>query len=1686
MADTDSLESLEGLHEDLLALSESRLPNIDRLFSELLVRVDEFKKLLDKPRKNDRSREALRNDTLEIDGEKYQVNDEFKQDVVRAADFIDLDEIEATRLCLAAQDDAVELDRSLYAAAIIRFHKRRQFLLESLRLVLKQSHDPEGNEELATLFGEYVRKVLGIGEQMRLENGHAYWQKCLASMGDIERWLQGLADLMLAGNMVGKPAEEMEMIDYQRGSLVRQHESLAAICTHLIKAGYTSIDNFRGLIGTLKTLNKHDVVLVHYVPIITSSISQLVSSERSSSLEDARALHKVVVAGKEGDGWKLRNFHAAVIVWWLVEYSGRYVDPAPLNGVDLDAEAEDRSQLFLDSIRDGAFHFMLSVSQDVRPNKWYDPAKARLLSFVLQDSPSLPPDPTAIAGFFQVIFTEQMQLFVDSFITNMPDTLRKLKVEEDDKRRMIHSRFHPGPVEQELHLERFFLIISYAFAESPDAAQSFWSDTDGNLYGFLQWAAKRQTTPRAAAFCEMLKSLTEGEDCAAAAHRFLQEEGIVASGKLRRTTSLSYQHILSELQFYATSIKEKPTPSPTMRYQRSAQDSDDYLVEPETGLMLECHLRLLTHLCRESSEARSWIFHNPNFPVVDMLLQLATIPTESRLRANVFNVLSSLLVAKTTPVGDSIWTQLDSWITHNSVPHAITSRATNPGSISPEKILFDTVATDYDEATAFMTLLTALVAPYVDESGLHDTLPFPETLGSSYRMPGIDKYVDFALERVFGQLCKKIEDPLQLHILRWHCLNFITVCLSTFNEDLVVFANSSSMHVDSAMQSSSLLAYVQLHPFARVMEWLFNDNVIASLFAAAHQDAAQVNTSSFDSPLLMSLGKSIEVLYQIMRLQNTYLDIERGGHRSKNATQKRRVANTALASFEDAVLNHLEIVVDLGLYCGTGHQDLILCSIHLLEKLTSSRKLVVSPMAGFGQRSDRSKVIGIMEKDNDSDRIAKALTVEMSLDQREFERGPEAPGYLIKEGILDFLNSCLEVIPNRPTVAHLLLGFSCGVSTLDIPEDGLFVAGHSLFHSILRLAVEYPEMIGDSFTPWSSTIKQKCINILMKLWRSPLSSAFVMTELRASEYFHSQMLRQHLADKHTLFAGTNIIDPEFIFNPSAVALEKFLQQRTAFFEYTARELHLVGGLPTARARMQSTLLGLTILPDGEQMANPSVFDMFDFMELEVKGDLNLPELPLLGTLDFKVCRSSDGPKYDLRHVHELISIKSSELRKAGRILSIVEEQQMQADGELVVAYCTSVNRREDIAHARSEVLKAWTQLMMVLLEKGEFDDSTRTSFILQALQVTLPKLEKAYSEDVNPAIDLADLARRLLANVNFKSKSIEEKGRSSDLAKDRLLQLFRVALSGIFCIMSNAVLREICYQICYRYLRGTSNDAGKATTTAALGRSFSATLNASVLNASALVKSAAQPSTLSSQTMRTVKSAGSQLIDVVCDDSYAGQGTCRISALLFLDALVALSAREDERYIIDSLVRLNFIDVLVDSIKLIPTELRNTSAADVPLLLSFIDAYLALLLRISQTKAGAAQVLNAGLFSSIRESQIFSTDPDFGFEIDNPHALRKFFDLMLSVLRVVNSVVVVRGPQNEQCRRQARDFVADNRASVVAVFKRAARKGGPGEQATGADLEELVDAFCLLMAATGFLEYEDQQMQKPGLMASFS
>ena len=59
MTDQESFEGLRGLQRDLIALDESRVRNVDRLWTELEARIKEFRQLLDKPQKKEKSRKEL-------------------------------------------------------------------------------------------------------------------------------------------------------------------------------------------------------------------------------------------------------------------------------------------------------------------------------------------------------------------------------------------------------------------------------------------------------------------------------------------------------------------------------------------------------------------------------------------------------------------------------------------------------------------------------------------------------------------------------------------------------------------------------------------------------------------------------------------------------------------------------------------------------------------------------------------------------------------------------------------------------------------------------------------------------------------------------------------------------------------------------------------------------------------------------------------------------------------------------------------------------------------------------------------------------------------------------------------------------------------------------------------------------------------------------------------------------------------------------------------------------------------------------------------------------------------------------------------------------------------------------------------------------------------------------------------
>jgi nuclear pore complex protein Nup205 len=123
---------------------------------------------------------------------------------------------------------------------------------------------------------------------------------------------------------------------------------------------------------------------------------------------------------------------------------------------------------------------------------------------------------------------------------------------------------------------------------------------------------------------------------------------------------------------------------------------------------------------------------------------------------------------------------------------------------------------------------------------------------------------------------------------------------------------------------------------------------------------------------------------------------------------------------------------------------------------------------------------------------------------------------------------------------------------------------------------------------------------------------------------------------------------------------------------------------------------------------------------------------------------------------------------------------------------------------------------------------------------------------------------------------------------DKLFQLFQICLQAIGKWAGTPELRSVYYAICYRYLTGMADQGALA------------------LN---------RP-----KTINTIQVYGERLINVICDDAYGGEAQCQTAALILLNALVSMGRQENEDHVVETLNRLNFIGIMVDSLRNIMQE----------------------------------------------------------------------------------------------------------------------------------------------------------------------
>jgi len=522
------------------------------------------------------------------------------------------------------------------------------------------------------------------------------------------------------------------------------------------------------------------------------------------------------------------------------------------------------------------------------------------------------------------------------------------------------------------------------------------------------------------------------------------------------------------------------------------------------------------------------------------------------------------------------------------------------------------------------------------------------------------------------------------------------------------------------------------------------------------------------------------------------------------------------------------------------------------------------------------------------------------------------------------------------------------------------------------------------------------------------------------------------------------MDSETLLNPATDAIRDFLRVRQQYFEYAALELRSVidSRAYSVQEKALNIMRGAITLPTGEQQPTLSVFDLFDFLDLETPNAMEVTP-KYLTNVDLSACAKVDAETtvaFDMKLTEQLLVLRKRELLIGGIVKDAGDEQQLDDEIRAILASIKSQNSWRSIQNARVEALEAWTDLISLVVTSGRLDPRELLEFALQSLQFVLPKFERSLSDRIDSA---ALLAKLTLALVPAAVPAAVHAQQNASNAHEKLLSAFRVCLKAITESGTDLALRDVSYRTCCTVF---------------------ASVPLTVINGKS------SPSPHARQMLQLVQAAGDRLVAVATEDAFSGRGSTRVSAILFLDTLVTLfQTTKTTPILLRALAKLNFVPVLIDtSIGGVASSFQGQNE-ELAITLAFFHTAMSLLLRICQTTDGTQLVLNSGFFSAVSDSRLFSTDPDIGLDIDNPAALKQFYRLLSAVLRIITAIVVTRGASNAATLQQARSFLQENRFGMQAVFKRISavqKTSGPPET----EAVEVADEFGRLMLVTGFLE----------------
>ncbi|CAN6608010.1 nucleoporin Nup192p [Trichomonascus vanleenenianus] len=1661
----DFQEVVQSISSSEESTYQASIPGLIHYFNVIF---DDLKNYLQTAKKSDASRQELqKRKTFKLLDEEYSSNETLVTNASTLADELDIDELIAAELLLASSDDETMVLMNYVGRGVLMFYQRRQFILNIILYLLVEP--TRRTNPLTQQLQKFVSK---------LATGSDLFTKTVQAMDSIENMFVELEEKEKRGQILGQTQniEFVKLLRLRRDFLTQEHDKLGQILGALVENGLVGSSGFSKVLERLQKQSVYDTLFIHYLPAVLLYSSHMDVALKQTShpvlFPDAYKIFKQLKTGR--DNWKLPYMRGAIELIFLSSFTALCLhDSAKSASIDVE---QDVISPIKKAIDDGALEMLMCLAADTSAYVQQQPTQPNDFRNVLQSRVPQLKEVGILLDDLLTILVSELELFVESFVTNLADILKEMRLSEEDSYLALQEAEEPVDDVPGVDLERFFILVSYLYVGRPNASIPFWNDTEGNLHGFIVWASQSQVAFASAAFCDMLASLSFGRECADAVFKFLKDGSpSKALVRAKRPLQITWDYIHEAIVFYINHLKPNVNPQPPMmgnaRVMIPVQELGE--LDDDTILILHSYFRLLAEVIRSDPSAREAFFKDSRNWVAT-LFQLLQFHTS--LAGPILNVITSFAQSESRTQLLTLWEALDSWAFNSTI---YGSDGTVMLPTMPAKDRLYHLMKSLSDTFGFIRLVEALLRPCKNDSG-QSSLPYPDDLGNKYRVPGVWPYVDYLIKEVFYSSAASEFSQNDRLALQIPCLKFMEHALELFDPELARLASTVGVNPDVLVDSPSFISYLKVHPCAPTMSYLFSEKIYNILIGIVSTGIDEISDKSPSDPAVQVIVQSLKVINLILDLQSAFIDIVIKELKHSADGGSFVYSTHGLRSFEDALLFNLPMVTQLALYIRSENIELAYDSLQLLERVSVSPQFMAPSGSSHDSRIRRNRLLSALETVDESIRIKEGVVDQLNRDYTQYEETPRSvelglDGIHIKLKLLHFLIANLKNGQKEPSIAHFILGFKIsGDGSLEFDDErGGILSSVSAFDSVLhllRFAVDATDRynIGIAQTQLASA----CSEIVLLLIENQNSCQLVLDYLRENNYFLGRLGQEPTVDAQALWEDRLFSDSAtFLASESSKAMISFFNHRTALLEYLSTELHVSAGNGTLSLvnRYLESLVSLekqqySTGTFGTKSARIlSFLDVLEFQSTDgVKA--NIGAINVFGSqvterfYQIETSSSSgsrmdgDGDEAAVNELAYLLKIKGFEFVAQKKISSLNDADYVNACRDALDSY-VKIRAARRIRNSQLNCLKAWAKLVLVVVNDAKLSAGDRSTFVLEAFQAIIPKLVDYASRDVMFSEQLAYLAVSLFRSYQTDVKLIAQSSVSSskqlvrttgNANYDRTHALFKAALSAIQTPLTTPELRSDLYIICYQYLKQCL-EVG--------------------------------PVKQLKQNLQVVRTCGDKLLELICSDAISGEGVSRLTALILLEVLCRLSAATSSTFVLDGLVRYNLLLLLVKSTKRLDNEItsrKNQGEDQLFYEINVFKATLYFLLQVAQTRAGANKIIQFGLFNVLQSCQFLKIDPDVGLLSEGyyggPDSTTKnvekgqatFYDLLIPVFQVVVAILLSMGSENQPVISTVRQFLEHHHQLVVAILK----KDVLGS--TNRSLQDLVKLLVLLMTLTDY------------------